>query len=182
MPERPWGVTILGTLFAVNWAPQFLFFFLLFSGSLARALFAFSAWAWCAVFLLLSVSSFFVAFGLLLGEDWAWKLTLVVNIIYIPVTIGLFAIDNTVNHWGAAFLIACMHPAYLLLLSIVVYITPLDLIIPTNIDNIVSLFTFILPDIIVILYLMLPHVKAFFLGTESSIQKYETQNARANFE
>ena len=119
---------------------------------------------------MLSVSSFVVTFGLLLGEDWAWKLTLVVNIIYIALTIGLFALDNAINHWGAASVVARMHPAYLLLLLIVVYITPLYFKpTPTNIGIIVSLFTFILPDIMIILYLMLPHVKAFFLGAESSI-------------
>jgi hypothetical protein len=161
MLERPWGVTILGTLFGVNGAFQFFVFFM-----------SFSDWAWRAVPLLLSVSSFVVAFGLLLGEDWAWKLTLVVNIIYIALTIGLFALHNAINHLGVVFLIAYLYPAYLLLLSIVVYITPLYFKpTATNIGSIVSLFTFILPDIIVILYLMLPHVKAFFLGTESSIQK-----------
>jgi hypothetical protein len=155
--ERPWGVTILGTLFAVNGAFQFFCFF------------AFSSGAWRTFPLLLSVLSFVVAFGLLLGEDWAWKSTLVVNILYTAVTIGLFALDNAISHLGVVFLVAYMYPAYLLLLSIVpiapLYFKPT----PTNIGIIVSLFTFILPDIMIILYLMLPHVKAFFLGTESSI-------------
>jgi len=165
VPERPWGVTILGTLSAVNGAFQFSCFF------------AFSSGAWCAVPLLLSVLSFVLAFGLLLGEDWAWKLTLVVDIIYIALTIGLFALHNAMSHLGVVFIVAYMYPAYLWLLSIVA-ITPLYFKpTATNIGIIVSLFTFILPDIIFILYLMLPHVKAFFLGTESSIEKIERQNA-----
>jgi hypothetical protein len=94
-----------------------------------------------------------------------------VDIIYIAVTIGLFALDNAVNRWGVFFLVVYLYPAYLWFLSIVP-ITPLYFKpTPTNIGIIVSVFTFIIPDIIIILYLMLPHVKAFFLGTESSISK-----------
>jgi hypothetical protein len=157
-PERPWGVTILGTLFGVNGAFQSIFFFMTTS----------SGWAGCIVFLLLSVSSVVVAFGLV-GEDWAWKLTLVLQIIYIAVTIGLFALDNAMNHFNVAFLVAWMRPAYPLLLFIVgSFFTPLYFQpTPTNIGISVLLFTFILPDIVIIIYLMLPHVKAFFLGTES---------------
>jgi hypothetical protein len=129
-------------------------------------------WAGCTVLLLLSVSSVLVAFGLLVGEYWAWKLTLVLQIIYIAVTIGLFALDNAMSHLDAAFLVAWMRPAYPLLLFIVgSFFTPLYFTIPTNIGISVSVLTFILPDIIIILYLMLPPVKAFFLGTELSIQK-----------
>jgi hypothetical protein len=168
VPERPWGVTILGTLFGVNGAFQSLFFFMAISPF---------CWAWCTVFLLLSASSVLVAFGLLVGEDWAWKLTLVLQIIYIAVTIGLFALDNAMAHLDAAFLVALMRPAYPLLLFIVgSFFTPLYSTIPTNIGISVSVLTFVLPDIIIILYLMLPHVKAFFSGTESSIQKSRALN------
>jgi hypothetical protein len=156
VPERPWGVTILGALFGVNGAFQFLCFF------------AFSSGAWRVVPLLLSILSFVVAFGLFLGEDWAWKLTLFVDIIYMAVTIGLLVLDNAVNHWGVFFLVVYLYPAYLWFLS-KVPVTPLYFAIPTSIGIIVSVFIFILPDIIIILYLMLPDVKAFFLGTESPI-------------
>jgi len=152
VPERPWGVTILGTLFALNGAFQFFCFL------------AFSSGAWRAIPLLLSVLTFLVAFWLFLGEDWAWKLTLLVDIIYMAVTIGLFALDNAVNQWGVFFLVLYLYPVCLWLLSIVP-ITPLYFQPnPTNIVIIVSVFTLILPDIIVILYLMLSHLKAFFLG------------------
>jgi hypothetical protein len=169
VPERPWGVTILGTLFGVNGAFQSMFFF--------NAISPF-CWAWCAIFLLLSVSSVLAAFGLLVGEDWAWKLTLVLQIIYIAVTIGLFALDNSMSQLDAAFLVAWMRPAYPLLLFIVgSFFTPRYFnVTPTYIGISVSVLTFILPDIIIIIYLMLPHVKAFFLGTQSSIQKPRTLN------
>ena len=145
-------MTILGTLFGVNGAFKFLCFF------------AFSSGAWRAVPLLLSVLSFVVAFGLFVGEDWAWKLTLLVDTIYIALTIGLLALDNAVNHWGVFFLVLYLYPVCLWLLSIVpitrLYFQPN----PTNIVIIVSVFTLILPDIIVILYLMSSNLKAFFLG------------------
>ncbi|NIO38631.1 hypothetical protein GTO27_13185 [Candidatus Bathyarchaeota archaeon] len=124
--------------------------------------------------MLLSNLSFFVAYGLLLGEKWAWKLTLIVDVIYIALTTGLFALHDTLNHFTLFYLFLYMHPAPLWLLSWGSSITRrVPQPTPTNIDILVSLFTFILPHIIIILYLMLPHVKAFFLRAESPIHKPE---------
>ncbi len=136
--------------------------------------FAFSSGLWRAIPLLLSILSFFVAFGLLVGAEWGWKLTLVVDIIYVALTIGLFALHDTINHFTSFFLVAYMYPAYLWLLSwgsSITHQAPPPT--PTNTHIFVSLFTFILPCIIIILYLMLPTIKAFFLRAESPVHRAE---------
>lgn len=135
--------------------------------------FVFSSGFWPAILLVNSILSFVVAFGLLLGERWAWKLTIVVDIFYIALAIGLFALHNVINHFGFVFVFVFLGPVYYWLLgwwfSIIHQFTPLTPIIMGSL----SLFTVILRHTLVILYLMLPHVKAFFLGTGSPIHEPE---------
>ncbi len=146
-------MTILGILFAVNGAFQFSMFF------------AFSSGFWRAVPLLLSILSFVVAFGLLLGERWAWILTLLLDIAFALGSIMVLALVDVVGGIGFFVFFMYVYPAYTWLISMLsgVGITQFD---PKYIGILPGILGFIVPfvilPLIMIIYLMLPHVKEFF--------------------
>jgi len=151
VPDRPWGVTLLGAWFAVNGVFQFMMFVLLPSG------------AWGLIPLLLSALSFVEAFGLLLGEGWVWRLTLAVEIAYLALGMLALIFLRSANGLGLLFLFIYVLPAYPWLLSVpqgigvipfhprAVYYGMLGILVP-----------FVILPLITIVYLMLPHVKEHF--------------------
>ncbi len=153
MLERPWGVTLLGAWFAVNGVFQFMMFVL------------FPAGAWSLIPLLLSVLSFAEAFGLLLGEGWVWRLTLVVEIAYLALGILVLVFLRSVNGLGLFFLFIYVLPAYALLLSVLQGIGVTQFLPRSAPFGILGFIVpFVILPLITIIYLMLPHVKKHLLG------------------